>query len=73
MFDDDDDFASNLREKSTRTTAVYDEIDDDLPEENGGVLSRFNPSQRLILAVLLLVDIVVIAVVILVIAGVINL
>jgi len=72
MFDDDDDFASNLREKSTRTSAVYEDVDD-IPETSGGVLARFTPSQRLILAVLALVDVVVIAIVLLVITGVIDL
>lgn len=72
MFDDDDDFASNLREKSARTTAVYEDVDD-IPENEGGVLSRFTPTQRLILAVLALVDVVVIAIVLLVITGVMSL
>ena len=72
MFDDDDDFASNLREKSTRTTAVYEEVDD-IPESGGGILARFTPTQRLILAALALLDVVVIALVVLVIAGIINL
>ncbi len=76
MFDDDDDFASSLREKTSRTSDVYDdleEMDDDVSRSGGGVLSRFSPVQRLILAVLALIDVVVIAVVILIVAGIIQL
>lgn len=54
-----------LRQKTARTSAVYDEMDleDELEaEESGGFFSQISPGQRLILLVLLLLDIVVIAV-----------
>lgn len=61
-----------LRQKSMRTSASFEEVDD-LSPSSSGVLSQFNPTQRLILAGLLLVDIVVIGIVLLVITGVITL
>lgn len=54
-----------LRQKTARTSAVYDEmdLDTDLEEaESQGFFSQITPVQRLILLVVLLLDIVVIAV-----------
>lgn len=60
----DDDFASlddeldSLREKSTRTSDVYDVLEE---EKSGGLsatISGFSPSQRLILALLIFIDVV---------------
>lgn len=72
----EDDFASidddldSLREKSTRTSDVYDDLDDD-----GSALSRtlrgFSPTQRLILALLVFIDVLACACAILFIAGII--
>ena len=62
-----------LRQKSMRTSASFEDVEEDLSTGSGGVLSRFSPGQRLILAILLLLDIVVVGIVLLVIANVINL
>lgn len=62
--DFEDEF-DRLREKTARTSAVYDDmdLDADLAEvESEGFLSQITPVQRLILLVLLFLDIVVIAV-----------
>lgn len=71
-FDDDLD---ELREKSFRTSsALSDEFEDDFGTERPtGFLNRFTPFQRIILAVLLLLDILVIGFVLFVITGVITL
>jgi hypothetical protein len=73
----DDDFSSldedldSLREKSARTSDVYDVLD----EEGGGGLSGtirgFSASQRLILALLIFIDVVACACALLLVAGVI--
>lgn len=63
-FDFEDEF-DRLREKTSRTSAVYDDMDleDELEEEEPqGFLAQITPVQRLILLVLLLLDIVVIAI-----------
>jgi hypothetical protein len=63
-FDFEDEF-DRLRQKTSRTSAVYDEMDleDDLvDEEPQGFLAQITPVQRLILLVLLLLDVVVIAI-----------
>ncbi len=72
----DDDFSSldddldSLRAKSTRTSDVYDDLDED-----GGGLSAtirgFSPSLRLILALLIFIDVVACACAALLVAGVI--
>lgn len=62
--DFEDEF-DRLRQKTARTSAVYDEmdLDADLEEvDSQGFLSQITPVQRLILLVVLLLDIVVIAV-----------
>lgn len=63
-FDFEDEF-DRLREKTVRTSAVYDEMEyEELEaEETGGsFISQFSPQQRFILAVLLLLDILAIVV-----------
>lgn len=63
-FDFEDEF-DRLRQKTSRTSAVYDdmELEDELEEETSqGFLAQITPGQRLILLVLLLLDIVVIAI-----------
>jgi hypothetical protein len=63
-----DDELDSLREKSTRASSVYDDLEgDEQPASTGdGFLSRYTGPQKLILAVLLLIDIVALACVILV-------
>ena len=63
-FDFEDEF-DRLRQKSARTSNIYDDLEFDEGlglEERDGFFDQINPQQRLILAVLLLIDIVVIAV-----------
>lgn len=67
----DDEF-EQLRQKSMRTSASFEDVDD-ISGGSAGILGRFTPAQRLILAALLLVDIIVIGIVLLVITGVLDL
>jgi hypothetical protein len=63
-FDFEDEF-DRLRQKTARTSAVYDdmEMDDELiVEDERGFFARISPGQRLVLLLVLLLDIVVIAV-----------
>ena len=63
-FDFEDEF-DRLREKTVRTSAVYDEMEyEELEAERsrGNFITQFSPQQRLILALLLLLDIVAIVV-----------
>lgn len=63
-----------LRQKSARTSSVFDEMefeDDEETFEEEGFFSQISPGQRLILAVLFLVDIVAIGIGVLLIMGVI--
>ena len=67
-----DDELDSLREKSTRASSVYDDLegDDEQPEsESGGFLSQYTSAQKLILALLLFIDVVALACVILVVTG----
>ncbi len=52
-----DDDLDSLREKSTRTSDVYDDLEGGEAGGLTGVVRGFSPSQRLILAVLLFVDV----------------
>jgi hypothetical protein len=63
-----DDELDSLREKSTRASSVYDDLEgeEQATSEDGGFLSRYTGPQKLILAVLLLVDVIALAFVILV-------
>ena len=68
-----DDELDSLREKSTRASSVYDDLTgDEQQESSGGFLSRYTGTQKLILALLLLVDVVALACVILVWTGVLE-
>lgn len=58
-----------LRERSMRNSSVYEDLDVET-SSSGGFLSQFTPIQRLILAVLLLIDIIVVIYVILSITGI---
>ena len=66
-----DDELDSLREKSTRASSVYDDLEgeEESTSSGGGFLSQYTAGQRLILAVLLLLDIVALACVILVWTG----
>lgn len=69
-----DDELDSLREKSTRASSVYDDLegDEESTSSSGGFLGQYTAGQRLILAVLLLLDIVALACVILVWTGTIS-
>lgn len=63
-FDFEDEF-DRLRQKTARTSAVFDdmEMEEELEyEEERSFLGRISPGQRLVLLLILLLDIVVIAV-----------
>lgn len=67
-----DEELETLREKSTRASSVYDELDEEAPAEGAGFaasLRSLSASQRLILALLLFLDVVALAVAILVWTG----
>ena len=70
-----DDELDSLREKSTRASSVYDDLEgEEQPESTGGgFLSQYSSAQKLILALLLLIDVVALACVILVWTGTISL
>ncbi|HUS93914.1 MAG TPA: hypothetical protein VMZ24_01925 [Patescibacteria group bacterium] len=61
-----DDELDSLREKSTRASSVYDDLEGE-GESSGGFLSKYSPSQRLLLALLLFLDVVALACLVLVI------
>ncbi len=58
-----------LREKSMRGSALYDDVDG-VQESRGGLLAQFTPGQRLLLALLLLANVIVITLVLLSVAGI---
>jgi hypothetical protein len=64
-FNFEDEF-DRLREKTTRTSAIYDEMEFEEFEEEAvadrGFLGQFSPQQRFFLALLLLLDIIAITV-----------
>lgn len=65
-----DDELDSLREKSTRTSDIYDDLD----AGDGGIMGAvrgFSPSQRLILGILVLIDVLACACAALFIAGII--
>ena len=64
----DEDFDS-LREKSARTSSVYDDIEGGEAEERSGGLRSLTAQQRLILALLLFIDIVALACAVLIFTG----
>jgi hypothetical protein len=64
----DEDFES-LREKSARTSSVYDDIEGGEVDERSGGLRGLTAQQRLILALLLFIDIVALACAVLVWTG----
>ena len=64
-----DEELDSLREKSTRASSVYDDLEGD-EESSGGFLSKYSGTQRLLLALLLLLDIVALSCLVLVIFGI---
>ena len=64
-----DEDLDSLREKSARASTVYDDLEGEEPESSGGFLSRYSPTQRLILALLVLLDVVALACIVLAITG----
>jgi hypothetical protein len=66
-FADEEDNFDQLRRKSARTGSIYDDMDDDNSE--GLSLNHLSPSQRVILAGLLFLDVIVIIVGVLLISG----
>ncbi len=60
-----DDELDSLREKSTRASSVYDDLEGE-GESSDGFLSKYSPSQRLLLALLLFLDVVALACLVLV-------
>lgn len=83
-FDEEQDDAVNfedefdrLREKTARTSAVYDDMEfEDLEEEvvvERGFFGQFSPAQRFILALLLLLDILAIGLGVLVVFNIVRL
>ena len=63
-----DEELDSLREKSTRASSVYDDLEGE-DESSGSFLSKYSPSQRLLLALLLFLDIVACACLVLVVFG----
>lgn len=73
MAEDFEDDFETLREKSTRTSTVYDDLE---AEESGGgaagVIRQYSPAQRLILAFLLFIDVIAFAFAVLILTGFIS-
>ncbi|MEM9773866.1 MAG: hypothetical protein AAF902_04755 [Chloroflexota bacterium] len=67
-FDDYDEF-DELRERSARRAAAYENVDFSYEDEPKGFLSRFTSGQKLILAIFLIIDIFLVGYVLLVLAG----
>lgn len=67
-FDDYDEF-DELRERSARRAAAYENVEFSYDEESQGFLSRFTSGQKLILAIFLIIDIFLVGYVLMVLAG----
>ena len=65
-----EDELETLREKSTRTSTIYDDIEAEDRSESSGLLGGMTPQQRFILALLLFINILAIACGALVVLGV---
>lgn len=64
-----DEELDSLREKSTRASAVYDDLEGESASGGGGFLSKYSAAQKLILALLFFLDIAILACLILVVTG----
>ena len=61
-----DEELDSLREKSTRASTVYDDLEgEEVSEESSGFLGQYSSSQKLILAILLFINVVMVACVLL--------
>lgn len=67
-FDDYDDEFDNLRARSARRAAAYDSVDV-IESDNVSFLERLTPMQRMILAIVFFIDVIIVAYVVLAIAG----
>ena len=67
-FDDYDEF-DELRERSARRAAAYENVEFSYDEEPQGFFSRLTSGQKLILAVFLIIDIFLVGYVLMVLAG----
>ncbi len=63
-----DEELDSLREKSTRASSVYDDLEGEV-ERSSGFLGKYTPAQRLLLALLLFLDIIALACLVLVAIG----
>jgi hypothetical protein len=68
-----EDELESLREKSARTSTIYDEIEGEEQGPKTGFFAGLTPQQRLVLAFLLFIDIIALACGALVVLGVITL
>jgi hypothetical protein len=71
---EDEDDIDRLRRRTVRTGAAYDDMSADetavvMSTQSGGLISSFTPAQRLILAILLLLNIIVIGLGVLAVTG----
>ena len=60
-----DEELDSLREKSERASTVYDDLEGEETTSSGGFLGSYSPPQRLILALLLFLNVIMLACVIL--------
>ncbi len=74
MEDDFEDDFDSLREKSTRTSSVYDDLEAEESGEGGvaGTIRQYSPAQRLILAFLLFIDVIAFSFAVLILTGLIS-
>lgn len=78
--DDDGDEFDRLRRASARNASIYDDLDDDMPASNSSnpssgssfSLNNFSAGQKLVLAILTLLNICVISIGVLVVAGILG-
>ncbi len=63
-----DEELDSLREKSTRASSVYDDLEGEV-ESSGSFLGKYTPAQPLLLALLLFLDIIALACLVLVAIG----
>jgi len=73
--DTSDEF-DQLRRSSARSETMFNDLDEEQPEESGGgsgfSMSNFSPGQRLVLALLVVLDIIVIGICLVVVWGIVS-